>query len=208
MADEAQAGAPGADDVAEAARALGLGSAPPDPGPPPGGPDEWRDAASTGGQSTEAPETDPASPEEAGEPDDDYRLSPAEAAVALSRPEEWAAYQEELAEEAAYADEVEALQSGEAVESVVMSQQAYNGAIEQLARENPGITSPEAIAAMERPFETMRELYGEEIAMSPECIRQVYNQVGGEERFGQDPETARYAHALSRGGSKISRFGF
>src|SRR4051794_18998449 len=111
MADEQQS-APGGDDVAEAADVLGLGAQPPAPANPPGMADEWRGTANeheaeSGGPSDA--EDEPGDQRE--EPDD--RLSEAEVAVALTRPDEYRAYLEQMDAEAAADEEIEALQSGQ-----------------------------------------------------------------------------------------------
>jgi hypothetical protein len=194
MADE-QHDAPGADDVAEASRALGLGAQPPAPAQP-GAAEEWRSTANEPAEANDEPADSPESGEEPAESDE--RLSEAEVALSLSRPAEMRAYIEAQQEEEAAAREIEELQSGERVGQIVQATEAYEGAIGQLIEQNPGLTNPEAIQQMEGPFETMRELYGDEIAMSPEVIRQVYEQVGGEAEFGTDPTEAQYERALRR----------
>jgi hypothetical protein len=96
--------------------------------------------------------------------------------------------------------------SGEEVGQIAQAQAAYNVEIDRLIADNPGLNNEEAIAAMEPVWEEVRQRFGEAVAHNPQFIRQVYESVGGEERWGTDPVEGQYEQALRR--APANRFGY
>lgn len=106
-------------------------------------------------------------------------------------------------EERAHAEAVEAeyaLRSGQVVQSIADRETAEIDAIEKLAEAHPGLRTEEAQAAMD-PFWAEVEAAYPGIRNDPELtakvIDQLYEMVGGEERFGPEhPEGQAWMHAL------------
>jgi hypothetical protein len=166
-----------------------------------------------GEQQQPEPEQPPAQRQEVEEPgsEEPEELGPVEAARYLLGADEPTP---EQAQALAALEEERALRSGEVAQEAVRVDDELQRGLDQLEAACPGLTGDACLDAMERPWQMIRDRYGDQIAVQPEVIRQVYEAAGGEERFGPDApeqvaarEQEAYEHAMAPLG-EVDPFGF
>jgi hypothetical protein len=90
-----------------------------------------------------------------------------------------------------------ALEDGSAVEQIATGQANFEADMELLKERNPGIDSDQAVESMRPLFDQVAAAYGPEAAALPEVLEQLYETVGGPERFAPRPYEERWGSVVS-----------